>query len=83
MEMKQPANTAPPAPEFKPTDLILLDSLELASLLKISQRSLYKWRRDGVLPYLRIQGRIYYQLSDLFDSMEYFKHGNQIKLKRK
>lgn len=65
------------------TDLILLDSLELSGLFHISLRTLYKWRRDKILPFIRIQGRIYYRLSDVFESMEYFKLKNHLKVRIK
>ena len=83
----------PPAPEasisqnkskeINLTDLVLLDSLELSTLLHISQRSLYKYRRDQLIPYIRIQGRIYYRLSDVFASLEYFKLKNHLKIRIK
>jgi len=69
--------------EFNLTDLVLLDSLELSNLLHISQRTLYKYRRDQILPYIRIQGRIYYRLSDVFESMEYFRLKDHLKIRIK
>lgn len=43
----------------------LLDNQDLMQLLKISNRSLQRYRSDGKLPYYSISGKIYYKRSDV------------------
>lgn len=43
----------------------LLDNQDLLQMLKISQRSLQRYRSTGRLPYYTISGKLYYKLSDV------------------
>jgi len=43
----------------------LLDNQDVLQMLKISTRSLQRYRSCGKLPYYTISGKIYYKLSDL------------------
>lgn len=43
----------------------LLDNQDLLQMLKISTRSLQRYRSSGRLPYYTISGKIYYKLSDV------------------
>jgi hypothetical protein len=43
----------------------LLDNQDLLQMLKISSRSLQRYRSFGKLPYYTISGKIYYKLSDV------------------
>ncbi|MBA5791570.1 helix-turn-helix domain-containing protein [Flavobacterium sp. xlx-214] len=43
----------------------LLDNQDLLLLLKISNRSLQRYRSNGKLPYYSISGKIYYKRSDV------------------
>lgn len=43
----------------------LLDNQDLLQLLKISHRSLQRYRSSGKLPYYTISGKLYYKLSDV------------------
>ena len=43
----------------------LLDNQDLLQLLKVSARSLQRYRSEGKLPYYRISGKIYYKRSDV------------------
>lgn len=43
----------------------LLDNQDLLQMLKISNRSLQRYRSTGKLPYYTISGKIYYKLSDV------------------
>lgn len=43
----------------------LLDSQDVLQMLKISTRSLQRYRSSGRLPYYTISGKIYYKLSDI------------------
>ena len=43
----------------------LLDNQDVLQLLKISARSLQRYRSNGRLPYYTISGKLYYKLSDV------------------
>lgn len=43
----------------------LLDNQDLMQMLKISPRSLQRYRSIGKLPYYTISGKLYYKLSDV------------------
>jgi hypothetical protein len=43
----------------------LLDNQDILQILKISPRSLQRYRSSGKLPYYTISGKIYYKLSDV------------------
>lgn len=43
----------------------LMDNQDLLQMLKISNRSLQRYRSSGRLPYYTISGKIYYKLSDI------------------
>ena len=43
----------------------LLDNQDLLQMLKISNRSLQRYRSIGKLPYYTISGKLYYKLSDV------------------
>ncbi len=43
----------------------LLDNQDILQMLKISNRSLQRYRSSGRLPYYTISGKVYYKLSDV------------------
>lgn len=43
----------------------LLDNQDILQMLKISNRSLQRYRSMGKLPYYTISGKLYYKLSDV------------------
>jgi hypothetical protein len=43
----------------------LLDNQDVLHMLKISSRSLQRYRSSGRLPYYTISGKLYYKLSDV------------------
>jgi hypothetical protein len=43
----------------------LLDNQDVLQMLKISSRSLQRYRSTGRLPYYTISGKLYYKLSDV------------------
>ena len=51
-------------------ELILLDTIQFCTLLRISIRTAFELRRDGEIPYVKIQSRVFYRLSDVCDLME-------------
>lgn len=44
---------------------VLMDNQDLLQMLKISNRSLQRYRSIGKLPYYTISGKLYYKLSDV------------------
>lgn len=44
---------------------VLLDNQDVLELLKISSRSLQRYRTNKKLPYYTISGKLYYKLSDV------------------
>lgn len=45
----------------------LLDNQDVLQMLKISSRSLQRYRSEGKLPYYTISGKLYYKLSDVHE----------------
>lgn len=43
----------------------LLDNQDVLMMLKVSTRSLQRYRSSGKLPYYTISGKLYYKLSDI------------------
>ncbi len=47
-----------------------VDGAQVMQMLNISKRTLQQWRNAGILPYSRIQGKLYYKVSDLESLLE-------------
>ena len=47
-----------------------IDGVEVQSSLHISERTLYRHRKSGRLPYSRVRGKIYYKKSDIRELLE-------------
>ncbi|HIB8181431.1 TPA: helix-turn-helix domain-containing protein [Elizabethkingia anophelis] len=45
----------------------LLDNQDVQQMLKVSGRTLQRYRSSGRLPYYTISGKLYYKLSDVHD----------------
>ena len=43
----------------------LLDNQDLCLLLKVSAKTLQRYRKKGILPYLTLDGRCYYRATDV------------------
>ncbi|PXV60111.1 helix-turn-helix protein [Dysgonomonas alginatilytica] len=43
----------------------ILDNQDLAFLLKVSYRSLQRYRDKGILPFFKVEGRVYYRATDI------------------
>ena len=43
----------------------LLDNQDLCFLLKVSVKTLQRYRKKGILPYLLLDGKYYYRASDI------------------
>ena len=51
-----------------------LTDREVASILKVSRRTLQEYRNDGMLPYILLGGKVLYRESDLERVLESFYH---------
>jgi len=49
----------------------LLDTQDLCLLLKVSKRSLQRYRKNGVLPFHTMEGKVFYKSSDIH---EFIRH---------
>lgn len=47
-----------------------IDEYDLATLLKVTTRTLQRWRKDGRLPYLRFGKKLYYNLDLILSSFK-------------
>lgn len=54
----------------EPAKEIWIGGIEVQSTLFISERTLYRHRKSGSLPYSRVRGKIYYKKSDIRDLLE-------------
>lgn len=41
-------------------DISLLDNIDVFNLFHISRTTLYEWRRNDLIPYIKIRGKFYY-----------------------
>jgi hypothetical protein len=48
-----------------------LTNEELVDLLKISRRTVQSWRKQGIIPFIMLEKKIYYRLSDLEKMFEH------------
>jgi len=61
----------------------LLDNQDVLQMLKISSRSLQRYRSNGKLAYYTISGKLYYKLSDVHQLIrESFQHRGLLKSAR-
>lgn len=54
----------------KSDDEIIYDLTDLEQVLKVSRRTLFKWRADGVLPLTESGGKLYISKRRLFELIE-------------
>lgn len=47
-----------------------IGGIEVQSTLHISEKTLYRHRKSGRLPYSKVRGKIYYKLSDIRNLLE-------------
>jgi hypothetical protein len=51
---------------LRPANEVILDDCDVRELLKVSRRTLLDYRKSGKLLYYKIENKIYYFLSDVF-----------------
>ncbi len=61
-ELKAKYESAPPPPK---TDDELLTVDEACTFLKIKQNALYRWKREKLIPFVKIGSRTYFKKSEL------------------
>ena len=54
----------------RPADEILLDDVDLREMLKISKRTLATYRQQRLIKHSWLQGKCFYKLSDVLDTIE-------------
>lgn len=47
------------------SNYIILDKEDVMYLFKISAKTVSNWSEEGILPYSKIKGKIYYKLKDI------------------
>lgn len=60
-----------------------LDNEAACAILHVSERTLYKLRSDGEIPFIRIRRKIIYQASDIYQYIEDKLGKRQLLFKRK
>ncbi|WP_292268934.1 helix-turn-helix domain-containing protein [Butyricimonas sp.] len=48
----------------------LLDSQDLCELLKVTKRTIERYRREKRLPFLKIKGKVFFKFSDIQSCMK-------------
>lgn len=55
----------------RPAEEVILDDLDIQTLLKVSRRTSLNYRKSGVLPYHQInKGKIFYILSEVINAIK-------------
>ena len=55
----------------RPAEEVILDDLDIQTLLKVSRRTSLNYRKSGVLPYHQInKGKIFYILSEVIAAIK-------------
>ena len=55
----------------RPAEEVILDDLDIQTLLKVSRRTSLNYRKSGVLPYHQInKGKIFYILSEVISAIK-------------
>jgi hypothetical protein len=53
-----------------PAEQVIMDEADALVYLKVSKRCLSNWREQGVLPYHKLGGKIYYIQSEVLDAIK-------------
>jgi len=63
----------------RPAEQVIMDEADAIFYLKVSKRCLSNWREQGVLPFHKLGGKIYYIQSEVLDAIK----SGRIKIKNK
>lgn len=61
--LKQAILNDDPTPQVYDNELLVKG--QLMELFHVTERTLYNWRKKGILPFAKVGGCIYYKLGDL------------------
>ncbi len=54
----------------RPASEIILDDVDLRNLLKISRRTALEYRKKGIFPYYKLDGKIFYVLEEVINGIK-------------
>lgn len=54
----------------RPANEVIIDDVDLRNLLKISRRTALEYRRKGIIPYYKIENKIFYILSEVISGIK-------------
>lgn len=60
----------------RPANEIILDDVDLRKMLKVSRRTLLNYRQSLGLRFHKVENKIFYFLSDIFDFIKSDQHKN-------
>ncbi len=59
-----------PPPTLSELKELIMDKQDVMQLLHISSGTLLNWRSEGILPYIKLGGKIYYYKPDILKLLE-------------
>jgi hypothetical protein len=62
----------------KQDDEELINDIELSKRLGKSRVTLYKYRLNGIIPFIRVGGRILYNWKDVYESLNHVEQDSNI-----
>jgi hypothetical protein len=57
----------------RPPNQVIWDDVDLRENLKVSQRTTATWRQEKLITYSKVNGKVFYKLSDVLDFIEKYK----------
>jgi len=54
------------APDRQTLQQTLMDSLDVMQLLHICRGTLYNWRKQGMITFSKVGGRVYFEAADVY-----------------
>lgn len=58
-------------PEPVPEDLITIEDIQ--KIFKVSKVTVHKWKKKGLIPFYKMNRRVYFKKSEVIDSMNHKK----------
>ena len=56
--------------KYRPSNEVIIDDVQLRDMLKISRRTALNYRNSGKLKFYKIENKIFYFLSDVYDFLK-------------
>jgi hypothetical protein len=57
----------------KPPDQVILDDYDLRNYMKVSKRTTAYWREKGLITFSKINGKLYYKLSEVLEFIKQYE----------